>query len=40
MANKFKLITGSEIDEHLILKRDLTINERRVEFAKRLFGKK
>lgn len=40
IANKFKVITGDDIDNYLIIKRELTINERRRAIALRLFDKK
>lgn len=38
MINKFKVITGKDIDNYVIIKRSLSILERRAEIAKRLFN--
>jgi hypothetical protein len=38
IAKKFKIVMGYEIEESLIIKRSLTIDERRIEITKRLFS--
>ena len=38
LMNKFKMLTGYNINDHIIIKRSLTVEERRKEIAERLFN--
>lgn len=40
IMNKFKALTGEDINDHTIIKRSLTVDERRKALAYRLFNKK
>jgi hypothetical protein len=40
IMNKFKSLTGYNINDHIIIKRSLTVEERREAIAERLFNKK
>lgn len=40
IMNKFKALTGEDINNHTIIKRSLTVDERRKAIAYRLFNKK